>query len=161
MIMRVETAGDVAGIYRVIEAAFGKKAEAMLVDALRAAGDVVLSLVAEENREVLGHVLFSRLLAPAGCLAMAPVSVRPDRQKSGIGSALINESIARLRVDGWKAIFVLGQPGYYTRFGFRVAAAARFTSAYPPSHFMALELEAGVLGALDARVVHPRAFEMV
>jgi putative acetyltransferase len=75
---------------------------------------------------------------PAG--ALAPVAVAPTRQRCGIGSALITRAAIRARSEGWAAIFVLGNPSYYERFGFDREAAAGFTSPYVGPHFMVLKL---------------------
>ncbi|MGA8110006.1 MAG: N-acetyltransferase, partial [Acidobacteriaceae bacterium] len=120
--------------------AFGRPAEAELVKKLREAGDSVLSLVALENSQIVGHILLSRMDAPFRALALAPVSVIPTRQRSGIGSALVTSAVSRARSEGWAAIFVLGDPHYYERFGFEREAAAGFTSPYAGRHFMVLRL---------------------
>jgi putative acetyltransferase len=86
MIIRDEQAGDLAGVRAVVTAAFGRSGEAELVDRLRRDGDLVLSLVAAENDEVVGSVLFSPMTAPFRALGMGPVAVRPERQRAGIGS---------------------------------------------------------------------------
>jgi len=96
--------------------------------------------VAEEDGWIVGHVLLSRMDAPFRALALAPVSVIPTRQRSGVGSALIKEAANRARGEGWAAIFVLGDPNYYKRFGFDRQAAAGFTSPYAGHHFMVLKL---------------------
>lgn len=126
--------------------AFGQKEEANLVDMLRSAREAVLSLVALEDERITGHILFSRMVAPTQTLGLAPVSVRPDRQGSGIGSALIREGIVRARRSGWHAVFVLGEPEYYRRFGFHQELAANFSSPYAGPYFMAQELQEGGLG---------------
>jgi putative acetyltransferase len=119
MIIRSESPGDIAGIRFVEEAAFLQSAEADLVDDLRAAGDSVLSLIAVEGETATGHAMFSRLQAPFPALALGPVAVLPDRQRMGVGSRLIREGIARSEAAGWLGIFVLGDPAFYRRFGFR------------------------------------------
>jgi len=84
MLIRDEEPGDLPAIRAVVEAAFGQRQEADLVDRLRADGDGVLSLVAVDGGKVVGHVLFSEMTAPFRALALAPVSVVPERQRSGI-----------------------------------------------------------------------------
>jgi putative acetyltransferase len=142
MNLRDERPEDGAAIARVVAAAFGQDDEARLAAALRASGDAVISLVAEDGGEIVGHVLLSRMTAPFPALALAPVSVAPARQRSGVGSALVREAIARARDEGWGAIFVLGDPAYYRRFGFEAETAAGFSSPYAGEHFMALTLSA-------------------
>lgn len=138
--IRDERAADRAAVRAVTEAAFGRQAEAELVERLRADGDAEIALVAEEEGRVVGHILFSRMAAPFRALGLAPVSVMPKRQGCGIGSALIGAGLARAGKEGWEALFVLGDPAYYGRFGFTAAAAAPFRCAYSGPHLMALPL---------------------
>ena len=138
--IRDEAERDWKAIHQVVSAAFGQTAEANLVAALRATGDSVLSLVADEDNEIVGHVMLSKMDAPFPALALAPVSVIPARQRLGIGSALIRKALSRAREKGWAAIFVLGDPAYYERFGFDREAAAGFASPYAGNHFMILKL---------------------
>lgn len=138
MMVRPETPGDVAAIRAVEEEAFGRSAEAQLVDDLRDAGDSVFSLVAVEGETVIGHAMFSRLQAPFPALALGPVAVLPGRQRMGVGSRLIREGIGRSEAAGWVGIFVLGDPAFYRRFGFDEGKASGFTSPYAGPHWMAL-----------------------
>ncbi|MEA3017113.1 MAG: putative acetyltransferase [Sphingomonadales bacterium] len=138
--IREERPGDRAAVRAVTEAAFGTGDEAGLVERLHADGDVEIALVAEEEGRIVGHVLFSRMAAPFRALGLGPVSVEPARQGSGIGSSLIGAGLARAREGRWDAVFVLGDPDYYGRFGFTLAAAAPFGCAYSGPHFMALPL---------------------
>jgi putative acetyltransferase len=93
--VRDESPSDWETVYEVVSAAFGQSAEAELVRQLREAGDSVFSLVADEAGEIVGHVLLSKMDAPFKALALAPVSVVPARQRSGIGSALSSASFVR------------------------------------------------------------------
>jgi putative acetyltransferase len=138
MIVRLEMPGDVVAIRIVEEIAFGRRDEARLVDDLRAAGDAVFSLVAVDDGIVAGHAIFSRLQAPFPALALGPVAVLPEYRRKGIASQLIREGIARSEAAGWAAIFVLGDPAFYRRFGFDVRKARGFTSPYAGPHLMAL-----------------------
>ncbi|MFZ0272252.1 MAG: N-acetyltransferase [Acidobacteriaceae bacterium] len=138
--VRDESPHDRKAIFHVVSCAFGQLAEAQLIEELRDGGDIVLSLVAEEDGQVVGHVLLSRLEAPFPALALAPVSVLPARQRSGIGSALIEQAVRQARDEGWASVFVLGDPHYYERFGFSAEAAAGFTSPYAGRHFLVLQL---------------------
>ncbi|WP_282609950.1 GNAT family N-acetyltransferase [Pelagibius sp. Alg239-R121] len=159
MIIRKETPSDTTAVHAVEAAAFGQPAEADLVEALNAAGDSVLSLVAEREGTIVGHVLFSKLQSPEGCLALAPVAVAPEHQKQGVGSALIREGLAQLVNSEWKAVFLLGDPDYYRRFGFSVEAAARFGTDYPKEATMVLELSEGALESCSGRIRYAAAFE--
>jgi putative acetyltransferase len=158
MIVRPETPGDIAAIRVVEEAAFGQSAEARLVDDLRAAGDSVFSLVAVDNGTVIGHTIFSRLQAPFPALALGPVAVLPERQRTGVGSRLIREAIARSEVAGWTGIFVLGDPAFYRRFGFDVGKARGFKSSYAGPHLMALSLGNSELPTDTGIIEHAPAF---
>lgn len=152
IVIREERPDDRAAIRAVVEAAFGQPLEAELVDRLRADGDSVISLVADDGGAIVGHVLFSRMQAPFTALGLAPVSVSPDRQRSGIGGRLIREGLDRARRDGWQVVVVLGDPDYYRRFGFEPALAAGFESPYAGPHLMAMPLGAAMparLGRLD------------
>jgi len=158
MIVRLETTGDVVAIRAVAEAAFLQSAEAQLVDDLRDAGDSVFSLVAVEGETVIGHAMFSRLKAPFPALALAPVAVRPECQRMGVGSRLIREGIARSEAAGWSGIFVLGDTVFYRRFGFDVGKASGFISPYAGPHWMAVPLGRNELPTDTGSIQHAPAF---
>ena len=159
MIVRDETRTDVSAVMKVVVAAFDRAAEADLVDALRLSGDSVISLVAEDDGEIVGHVMFSKLRAPSQCVALAPVSVTPNRQNRGVGSKLIRDGLARVKRGGWQAVFVLGEPKFYQRFGFRTASAEKFDTAYPKPYFLALELTPNALSERSGAVVYALPFQ--
>ena len=148
ILSRPESSPDAQAIDALTAAAFGQRDEANLVEALRASGDIELSLVGEEVGQTVGHVLFSKLQVPEGCLALGPISVLPDRQRQGIGSSLIEAGLNHFRETQWRGMFLLGEPDYYGRFGFSREAAAGFETPYPADYFMALEL---VPGGLDQK----------
>lgn len=156
--IRPETPEDAEAIRQVVETAFGTPAEARLVDALRRDGDVAVSLVAEDGGAIVGHVLLSVMQKPGGCLGLAPVSVAPERQSEGIGAALVSEALARATADGWRGVFVLGDPTYYGRFGFDAALAHPYASAYAGDYFQALELVPGALAG-GGEAAYAPAFE--
>ncbi len=112
--------------------------EAAIVDALRAAGALTVSLVArDEMGEPIGHVAFSPVLVdgrPSGWHALAPLSVEPGRQGSGIGGALVEEGLARLRRLGSQGCVLIGDPAYYARFGFK--GTARLVVGEPMQPFL-------------------------
>ncbi|MGE0061943.1 MAG: GNAT family N-acetyltransferase [Xanthobacteraceae bacterium] len=138
--VRDETLADVAAIRAVNEAAFAGAQEADLVDALRRDGDLLLSLVADDGG-VIGHVAFSRMQIEGDpAVALAPVAVLPAQQRRGIGTALIEDGLRRLKQSGETLVFVLGAPAYYGRFGFAAASAARFETPYPGPYFQSLAL---------------------
>jgi putative acetyltransferase len=157
--IRGETSSDLAAIRGVHRAAFGQEAEGGLVDALRADGEFVLSLVAEDP-EVVGHILFSRLPLVGDveirAAALAPMGVLPGRQRQGIGSALVREGLLRLPALGVEAVVVLGHLEYYPRFGFSSALARRIEAPWSGDPLMALEFRAGAIPA-RVRADYPRA----
>lgn len=155
--IRAERPADKAAVRAVVKAAFGRDDEADLVDALRGDNDIALALVAEDGGTMTGHIVLSRLLAPARALALAPVSVLPAHQGRGIGSALIREALRLARQAGWQSVFLLGEPAYYSRFGFRRELAAGFASPYTGAYFMALELRHGALDG-GGNVIYAPAF---
>src|SRR5262245_52396646 len=112
MIIREEAPIDGPQISEVVQAAFGRIAEAHLVEQLRVDGDGIIALVAVEQARIVGHVMLSKMTAPFKTLGLGPVSVRPDRQRSGVGSALIREALRQARQGGWDEVFVLGGPGW-------------------------------------------------
>ena len=158
MIIRLETPSDIAKIRAVEKAAFDQVAEAQLVDDLRAAGDAVFSLVAVDGETAVGHAMFSKLQAPFPALALGPVAVLPERQRSGVGTQLIRDGIARGEAAGWTGIFVLGDPAFYRRFGFEVGMASGFLSPYSGPHFMALVVGRNGFPTREGRIEHARAF---
>lgn len=147
MQIRLETKRDIAPIRALTQAAFAGAehsdgTEAEIIAGLRQGGDLLLSLVAEEDGVVLGHVAFSPVRIAGedhGWVGLGPVSVRPDRQGQGIGQALIRDGFARLRQSGSQGCVVLGEPGYYHRFGFAADPGLSFAGV-PPEYFMRLGL---------------------
>lgn len=155
--IRDEEPKDAPAIHALVTAAFGQTLEADLVDRLRSDGDSVLSLVAIDANAIVGHVMFSRMTAPFAAVGLAPVSVSPSRQRHGVGRALIREGLRRLAAGPWQAVFVLGDPAYYQRFGFDAALAGGFTSPYAGPHLMALSLR-GDLPVRTGRIDYAPAF---
>jgi putative acetyltransferase len=148
----------------LIRAAFGGENEARLVEALRADGAVVVELAALEVGKAVGHVLFSAVKTEPATLAvaaLAPVAVLPERQLVGIGGTLIRAGLRLCRERGLDAVVVLGDPAYYTRFGFARETARVFESVYQGPHFMALELRDGALAGGKWALSYPRAFDVV
>lgn len=165
LIIRTEKAGDEAAIRCVVEAAFGQSAEADLVDALRTAGNATISLIAEEDGEIVGHILFSPMrFDPENqslrLLGLAPLAVSPSRQRSGIGSALIRKGLELSGQSGYDAVFVLGHPEYYPKFGFERASRFGIRSVYDvrDEAFMALELKPASLSGHTGTVHYTEEF---
>lgn len=150
--IRDEAAGDAPAVRAVLEEAFGSPLEAGIVDALRADCSDRLSLVAEGDGGIVGHILFTpvEIDAAEGVLrgyGLAPMAVRPAWQRRGIGSALIAEGIRRLRDAGVPYVIVLGYPEYYPRFGFERASRHGVRCQWPgvaDEAFMLLVLDPAV-----------------
>jgi putative acetyltransferase len=140
--IRPEAGADMAAIHAVNVAAFRGEVEAALVDRLRADGDLVLSLVAEINGRIVGHIAFSRLTIAAShgdfaAVSLAPLAVHPDFQHRGIASELVAAAHRILRERGETLSIVVGHPDYYPRFGYNRVRAEGFESAYQGDAFMA------------------------
>lgn len=141
--IRTATPRDREAIRKVEEHAFGRRAEAALVDALVAADEAVIELVAEDQGKVVGHILFSRIRVRNGprefpAVALAPLAVEPSFHRMGIGGSLIRAGHLRLEQAGEALSVVLGDPAYYGRFGYSHACAAGFTSDYQCDALQAL-----------------------
>jgi putative acetyltransferase len=163
--IRPEQVEDADGIRGVQTAAFPTDEEARLVDALRASGNASVSLVAVLEDRVVGHVLFSPVSVEpstnsARGAGLAPVAVRPEHQRRGIGTALIEQGIADCRRAAFDFIVVVGAPEYYHRFGFRRALPAGLTNEYGvDEEFMVIELRPGSLSGLRGLVKYSPEFE--
>jgi len=160
MRIRPETAADSVAIHALTEVAFrghphSDGSEPLIVQRLRVAGALTLSLVAEIDGALVGHVAVSPVTigdGAEGWFGLGPISVTPSRQRQGIGSALMRAALAQLAAQGAAGCVLLGDPAWYGRFGF--AARAGLVYPGPPAeHFMALPLR----GALPQGVVRYHA----
>jgi putative acetyltransferase len=166
MIVRPERPSDHDAVRRVHAAAFTTPHEADLVDALRAGARPLVSLVAEEDGHVVGHVMLSPVELPGHpdrrLMGLAPLAVLPTRQRSGIGAALMWAGLERCRDIGTGAVVVLGHPAYYPRFGFMPAddhgIGCPFLDA-PSDAWMILELEPGHLRGASGTTRWHAAFD--
>jgi len=166
--IRPETNADIAAIHQVNVAAFGRPGEADLVDTLRAQGQIVLSLVAVQDEQIVGHVLFSPVVIPnhgaqLGAAGLGPMAVVPAFQRHGVGSQLVRHGLDLLRADGHEVVAVLGHPRFYPRFGFRLAVHHNIRSQWdlPVDVFMVAELVPGALHGRSGTVMYADAFNSV
>lgn len=161
--IRPESGDDVEAVRAVHLAAFPTAAEADLVTRLREDFDSEISLVAERSGEIVGHVLLSRMSVSGAsqafrALGLGPVGVLPGYQGSGVGSDLIRSALAIARTLGEELVFVLGEPEYYTRFGFTAEAAAPFASPYAGPYFMAFWLRPNAAPPIHGKADYAPAF---
>jgi putative acetyltransferase len=166
--VRAETPEDRAAVRRVNELAFDAAAEANLVDALRENGAAQVSLVAEEDGLVVGHILFSPVTVESpGCeweaAGLGPMAVLPERQGRGVGSALAREGLKECLRLGRDVVFVLGHADFYPRFGFRTAGPLGITCEFPSpeENFMVAELRPGALAGRTGLVRYRPEFKNV
>ena len=146
--IRPERADDIGAVRRVHEAAFPTAAEADLVDRLRASGKAAVSLVAETDGEIVGHIFFSPVTfdPPANLVAfgLAPMAVAPGNEKHGVGRRLVQNGLAECHARGACMVVVLGDPPYYGRFGFERASRHGLRNPFGvEDEFMVFMLEAG------------------
>lgn len=163
--IRFERDGDQDGIRDVLNAAFSGPDESQLVDALRADGDILVSMVADEDGEIVGHIAFSRLEIPSlngdsaiRGAALAPVAVAPTHQRLGIGSELVRQGIENCQELDLDAIVVLGDVKFYRRFGFNAEMAKCLKSPFSGQNLMILPFFDGVLDEFEGRTIYPPAF---
>ncbi len=165
LIIRPETEADHDAVRRLHTAAFPTPAEATLVDNLRLQASPLVSLVAEQAGQLVGHILFSPVTLTRqddlALMGLAPMAVVPEQQNTGIGSALVEAGLEACRDKGICAVVVLGHPSYYPRFGFAPASGYDIDSDYdvPDEIFMALELETGALANRAGRIHYHPVFE--
>ena len=164
MHIRIEEAADIQRVHAVNLAAFESATEATLVDALRVQAVDAISLVAEDDDNIVGHIMFSPVRLTGAdeirTMALAPMAVTPARQRAGIGSALVRGGLAECRRQGVEAVFVVGHPSYYPRFGFSLASHFGIACEFevPDEAFMAVELVAGALREKAGTVFFHQAF---
>jgi putative acetyltransferase len=144
--IRPEREQDTTAVRRVLEAAFPTAAEADLVERLRRGSKSVIALAAEDEGEVVGHIVFSPLvlepLAGAIGLGLGPIAVLPDHEKHGVGRRLVQNGLAACHAWGAGFVTVLGDPEYYGRFGFEPASEHGLLNEFGAGpHFMVFPLK--------------------
>lgn len=161
--IRQEAPQDRKAVQLTNRLAFEGEDEAALVDRLRGSGSAALSLVAVVDGNVVGHILFSNLVietawGAVGALSLAPMAVKPEFQRQGIGSALVRRGLEQCQEQGHSIVVVLGHPAYYPRFGFSAKLAENLHGPYAGEAWMALELREGALNGVRGTVRYPEAF---
>lgn len=170
--IRREKQGDFREVFELNHIAFGQDNEAKLVDALRInqiAFVPELSIVATDNNKIVGHILFSKISIKDDkgnlneSLGLAPMAVRPEYQKCGIGGQLIRKGFEVAKELGFKSVIVLGHEHYYPKFGFQPADKWKIKAPFdvPSNVFMAIELATDGLTNISGTVVYPKEFETV
>lgn len=168
IVIREEREDDIASIYHLNELAFGRPAEAALVDQLRDEGLHALSLVAVLDGKVVGYILFSPVeISDEGLVwvsvGLGPVAVLPDHQRKGIGKLLIQKGMKELKKIGFMSVVVLGHPDYYPKFGFVKASqhSLRCKWEVPDEAWMVCELQPGGLAGVSGLVEYAPSFDEV
>ena len=170
--IRQEKKDDFREVFELNHIAFGQENEARLVEALRnnqTAFVPELSIVATNNNKIVGHILFTKINIKDDkgnlneSLGLAPMAVRPEFQKSGIGGQLIRNGFEVAKGLGFKSVIVLGHEHYYPKFGFQPADKWKIKAPFdvPSNAFMAIELAPDGLKNISGTVVYPKEFETV
>ncbi|EOZ97831.1 acetyltransferase, GNAT family [Indibacter alkaliphilus LW1] len=170
--IRQEVPGDYNDVYKLNVTAFGRNDEAELVEALRKNHSIFvpeLSIVATENNQIIGHILFTKIQIKDAdgnlneSLGLAPMAVRPELQKKGIGGQMIKKGFEVAKRLGFKSIIVLGHENYYPKFGFQSADKWKILAPFqvPSNVFMAIELVVDGLKNISGTVIYPKEFETV
>ena len=164
MLIRAEEQRDRAAVHAVNVSAFETPAEANLVDALRDQAQPLVSLIAEDNGAIVGHIMFSPVSlsghSALRIMGLAPMAVAPEHQRKAVGSALVRAGLEQCKQLGFGAVVVLGHPAYYPRFGFLSSAGFGIGCEYevPEEAFMVAELKAGFLDGAFGTVKYHAAF---
>ena len=157
--IREERPGDFDEVHTIHAAAFGRELEAKLADDLRPIADPLVSLVAELDGRIVGHIIGTPVTVdgyapPVPAMAFGPLGVVPEHQRDGIGGALMRAAIEACRALGVPFVVLLGHPEYYPRFGFRPAFdyGLTFAGQQPHPAAMALELKSGAMTGLCGEI---------
>jgi predicted N-acetyltransferase YhbS len=169
IIIRQETASDYKKVYEINKRAFNQENESKLIEKIRKGENYIpeLSLVAEIEDNIVGHILFSKIKIVGDSnydsLALAPVAVLPEYQKKGIGSKLVAKGLEKAKELGFNSIIVLGHKDYYLKFGFQRASEWGIQCPFrvPDEAFMAIELMENTLDGKSGIVQYPDEFNEV
>lgn len=152
IVINKESTCDFDQVWNLNLLAFGRDDEARLVDELRNTGIPYISLIAKKNLEIIGHIMFTRVVltdyeSNLNIMGLGPMAVMPEFQGKGIGSKLVKSGLTECGNSGSDAVVVLGHPEYYPRFGFVPSVIYDIHSEYdvPSDAFMIMELMPGVL----------------
>ncbi|NQE32744.1 GNAT family N-acetyltransferase [Microcoleus asticus] len=167
MDIRTEKPEDLEAVRQVNIAAFGRENEANLVDRLRGIA-ATFSFVAVQSDRIVGQLFFSPVAVAGKCssnlsiLGLAPVAVLPEYQRQGVGTLLIQQGLEECRRSRFQAVVVLGDPDFYSRFGFVPASSKSLKCEYdvPDEAFMVLELESGALQDCSGTVKYRSEFSL-
>ncbi len=159
IVIREMVASELVFVGTVHASAFGRDEEARLPNAIVSAGHDVISVVAVDGDYFVAHALFTALAGIDRSLALGPVAVVPDRQGHGIGIRLVRAGLELARERGWRSVFVLGDPSFYGRLGFRADLAEGAVVPWAGPNFQAIELVPGALEGWSGVLVYPAAFE--
>lgn len=170
-LVRQEDQNDFIETYELIKIAFGRDNEAILVKRLRDSDAFVaeLSIVAELDNRIVGHILITKIKIinshqkEYDSLALAPLAVRPEYQKMGVGTQLVKSGLEKARKLNFRSVIVLGHKLYYPRFGFVPTEKWNIKAPFevPTNGFMGLELVEGGLKNVSGTVKYPKEFEVV
>lgn len=168
--IRKESINDIEIIGEINNLAFKGEGEAKLIAGIRESENFIpeLSLLAEKDGEIIGHILFSivyieTLEGEIPTLALAPMAVIPEFQNQGIGSLLVREGLKKCQELGYKHVTVLGHPNFYPKFGFVPSVSKEIHAPFkvPEEVFMVIELEKDSLTKIHGKVKYPPAFDVV
>lgn len=169
LIVRQESKKDYRGITRCNDLAFKQKSEGTLVEAIRKNLKFIpeLSLVAEVNAKIIGHILFFPIIIESNqnnfsSLSLAPMSVIPEYQNKGIGTELVKSGLEKAGELGFESVIVLGHERYYPRFGFKPASNWSIKPPFPvpDEAFMAIELIPDALTEVNGNVIYPKEYDV-
>lgn len=167
IIIRAEKTAERPVADQIVRLAYGRESEVVLAGSLRATAEFnpELSIVADQGGKILGYALYSATTVitgagPQRALTLAPIAVLPDCQKTGIGERLVRHGLERCRTRGVELVFAIGQPQYFSRFGFRDAAPLGLRCELPlhPGDLQAIDLSGRLLGSIQGQVLCPAPF---